>query len=252
MPRFVLAALAVILFCVLSRTRFCRGNRPRSRHRHPRRKTGGRRHRRPGGRRLALHRHVGCPRKLRLLTSALRNVPHHRQAAQRSRTANSGNGLERQRRHRQRSANDPFARDRADDRRRAPPASKPIAPSVNQINRAADSRRRRCRTASTSSSRRSPASCRSLITSRSSTASTASPTISTARRCRWRRRRTSPKSSIPKNIDSLELLTGAIPAEYGGDRMGGVVNIITSRPDRSTRRVFTGRSKPAASETKIS
>jgi outer membrane receptor protein involved in Fe transport len=34
----------------------------------------------------------------------------------------------------------------------------------------------------------------------------------------------------PKNIDSLELLTGAIPAEYGGDRMGGVVNIITSRP----------------------
>ncbi|HEY3674959.1 MAG TPA: TonB-dependent receptor [Candidatus Tumulicola sp.] len=34
----------------------------------------------------------------------------------------------------------------------------------------------------------------------------------------------------PKNIDSLELLTGAIPAEYGGDRIGGVVNIITSRP----------------------
>ncbi len=34
----------------------------------------------------------------------------------------------------------------------------------------------------------------------------------------------------PKNIDSLELLSGAIPAEYGGDRMGGVVNIITNRP----------------------
>jgi outer membrane receptor protein involved in Fe transport len=34
----------------------------------------------------------------------------------------------------------------------------------------------------------------------------------------------------PKNINSLELLTGAIPAEYGGDRMGGVVNIITNRP----------------------
>lgn len=34
----------------------------------------------------------------------------------------------------------------------------------------------------------------------------------------------------PKNIDSIELLTGAIPAEYGGDRMGGVVNIITNRP----------------------
>lgn len=34
----------------------------------------------------------------------------------------------------------------------------------------------------------------------------------------------------PKNIDSLELLTGAIPAEYGGDRMGGVINIITNRP----------------------
>ena len=34
----------------------------------------------------------------------------------------------------------------------------------------------------------------------------------------------------PKNINSFELLTGAIPAEYGGDRMGGVVNIITNRP----------------------
>ena len=35
----------------------------------------------------------------------------------------------------------------------------------------------------------------------------------------------------PKIIDSLELYTGAIPAEYGGDRMGGVVNIITTRPN---------------------
>src|SRR5579862_361414 len=34
----------------------------------------------------------------------------------------------------------------------------------------------------------------------------------------------------PKSIDSVELLTGAIPAEYGGDRMGGVVNIISNRP----------------------
>ncbi len=34
----------------------------------------------------------------------------------------------------------------------------------------------------------------------------------------------------PKLIDSIELLTGAIPAEYGGDRMGGVVNIISNRP----------------------
>lgn len=33
----------------------------------------------------------------------------------------------------------------------------------------------------------------------------------------------------PKDVDSIELLTGAIPAEYGGDRMGGVVNIITRR-----------------------
>jgi outer membrane receptor protein involved in Fe transport len=37
----------------------------------------------------------------------------------------------------------------------------------------------------------------------------------------------------PKDIDSLEVLTGAIPAEYGGDRMGGVVNIITNRPSDS-------------------
>lgn len=34
----------------------------------------------------------------------------------------------------------------------------------------------------------------------------------------------------PKSVDSIEVLTGAIPAEYGGDRMGGVVNIISNRP----------------------
>jgi outer membrane receptor protein involved in Fe transport len=34
----------------------------------------------------------------------------------------------------------------------------------------------------------------------------------------------------PKSIDSIEVLTGAIPAEYGGDRMGGVVNLISNRP----------------------
>ncbi|HUN28984.1 MAG TPA: TonB-dependent receptor, partial [Alphaproteobacteria bacterium] len=33
----------------------------------------------------------------------------------------------------------------------------------------------------------------------------------------------------PKNINSLEILTGAIPAEYGGDRIGAVVNISTDR-----------------------
>ena len=34
----------------------------------------------------------------------------------------------------------------------------------------------------------------------------------------------------PKDIDSIETYTGAIPAEYGGDRMGAVVNIISNRP----------------------
>jgi outer membrane receptor protein involved in Fe transport len=33
----------------------------------------------------------------------------------------------------------------------------------------------------------------------------------------------------PKDIDSLEIFTGAIPAEFGGDRMGAVVDIITDR-----------------------
>ncbi|MBV8073940.1 MAG: TonB-dependent receptor [Candidatus Eremiobacteraeota bacterium] len=33
----------------------------------------------------------------------------------------------------------------------------------------------------------------------------------------------------PRNIDSLEILTGAFPAEYGGSRMGAVVNITTKR-----------------------
>ncbi len=33
----------------------------------------------------------------------------------------------------------------------------------------------------------------------------------------------------PKSIDSLEISTGAMPAEYGGSRQGAVVNIVTSR-----------------------
>ena len=34
----------------------------------------------------------------------------------------------------------------------------------------------------------------------------------------------------PKNIDSLEIFTGAIPAEYGGTRSGAVINILSNRP----------------------
>ncbi|HEY9086351.1 MAG TPA: TonB-dependent receptor [Candidatus Tyrphobacter sp.] len=34
----------------------------------------------------------------------------------------------------------------------------------------------------------------------------------------------------PQDIDSLEVYTGAFPAEYGGTRMGALVNIITNRP----------------------
>src|SRR5579872_4161837 len=33
----------------------------------------------------------------------------------------------------------------------------------------------------------------------------------------------------PRNIDSLEVFTGAFPAEYGGSRQGAVVNIVTDR-----------------------
>lgn len=33
----------------------------------------------------------------------------------------------------------------------------------------------------------------------------------------------------PKNVDSLEVLTGAFPAEYGGSRQGAVVNVVTTR-----------------------
>jgi outer membrane receptor protein involved in Fe transport len=33
----------------------------------------------------------------------------------------------------------------------------------------------------------------------------------------------------PKNIDSLEIFTGAFPAEYGGSRQGAVINIVTNR-----------------------
>jgi outer membrane receptor for ferrienterochelin and colicin len=33
----------------------------------------------------------------------------------------------------------------------------------------------------------------------------------------------------PRNIDSLEVFTGAIPAEFGGNRIGAVVNVVTDR-----------------------
>ncbi|MBV8117757.1 MAG: TonB-dependent receptor [Candidatus Eremiobacteraeota bacterium] len=33
----------------------------------------------------------------------------------------------------------------------------------------------------------------------------------------------------PKNVDSMEVFTGAMPAEYGGSRQGAVVNIISNR-----------------------
>ncbi len=35
----------------------------------------------------------------------------------------------------------------------------------------------------------------------------------------------------PRNIDSLEVFTGAFPAEYGGTRQGAVVNVISHRVD---------------------
>ncbi|MBV9271981.1 MAG: TonB-dependent receptor, partial [Candidatus Eremiobacteraeota bacterium] len=33
----------------------------------------------------------------------------------------------------------------------------------------------------------------------------------------------------PKNVDSIEIFTGAFPAEYGGSRQGAVINIVTNR-----------------------
>ncbi len=33
----------------------------------------------------------------------------------------------------------------------------------------------------------------------------------------------------PRNIDSVEIMTGAFPAEFGGQRMGALVNIVTKR-----------------------
>ncbi len=38
----------------------------------------------------------------------------------------------------------------------------------------------------------------------------------------------------PKNVDSIEILTGAFPAEYGGSRQGAVVNILTNRANSLT------------------
>jgi outer membrane receptor for ferrienterochelin and colicin len=36
----------------------------------------------------------------------------------------------------------------------------------------------------------------------------------------------------PKNVDSIEVFTGAMPAEYGGSRQGAVINILTDRPTK--------------------
>lgn len=38
----------------------------------------------------------------------------------------------------------------------------------------------------------------------------------------------------PKNIDSLEIFTGAFPAEYGGSRQGAVINIVSNRANDVT------------------
>lgn len=39
----------------------------------------------------------------------------------------------------------------------------------------------------------------------------------------------------PRSLDSLEIYTGAIPAEFGGERQGAVVNIISDRPAKLDR-----------------
>jgi outer membrane receptor protein involved in Fe transport len=48
----------------------------------------------------------------------------------------------------------------------------------------------------------------------------------------------------PRNIDSLEVFTGAFPAEFGGQRQGAVVNIVTKRdidiPNGSQTQFSTG------------
>ena len=38
----------------------------------------------------------------------------------------------------------------------------------------------------------------------------------------------------PKNVDSVEIFTGAMPAEFGGSRSGAVINIISNRPSDLT------------------
>lgn len=38
----------------------------------------------------------------------------------------------------------------------------------------------------------------------------------------------------PKDVDSIEVMTGAFPAEYGGSRQGAVVNILTDRANSLT------------------
>ena len=43
----------------------------------------------------------------------------------------------------------------------------------------------------------------------------------------------------PRNVDSVEIITGAFPAEYGGSRMGALINIVTNRAN-ALKRAFSG------------
>jgi outer membrane receptor protein involved in Fe transport len=59
----------------------------------------------------------------------------------------------------------------------------------------------------------------------------------------------------PNDINSLEVFTGAIPAEYGGDRMGAVVNIITDRfediPEGTTGTITAGGGNQAQAQGEL-
>ncbi|HME80645.1 MAG TPA: TonB-dependent receptor [Candidatus Eremiobacteraceae bacterium] len=56
----------------------------------------------------------------------------------------------------------------------------------------------------------------------------------------------------PRDVGSLEVYTGSFPAEFGGSRMGGLVNIITKRPSSNGGDVVLTGGNYASGGTQIS
>jgi outer membrane receptor protein involved in Fe transport len=56
----------------------------------------------------------------------------------------------------------------------------------------------------------------------------------------------------PRDVNSVEVYTGSFPAEFGGERMGGLVNIITQRPAQNGGEISLTGGNFASGATQLS